>query len=258
MSFAKIRPRRGTADQWTNANPVLVEGELGIEVPNEGVGTGVCRMKFGDGVTAWTDLPYGDNNDKSTIIDTIYPIGSIYMSVNEVNPTNFLGGTWEQIKDKFLLSAGDSYSAGSTGGEATHTLTIDEIPSHTHTFTGTAVNTGNQSANHTHSIPALSGSTNETGAHTHDMSNEYRVNMTVGSGSNTYGINCYSAGQKLATSSNGNHKHTVTTTASTTGANSANHTHSVTAKGTNANTGGGSAHNNMPPYLAVYMWKRID
>lgn len=59
MSFAKIRPRRGTATQWTNANPILVEGEIGIEVPTEGVGTGTVNIKFGDGVTPWNDLPYG-------------------------------------------------------------------------------------------------------------------------------------------------------------------------------------------------------
>lgn len=59
MSFAKIRPRRGTATQWETANPILAEGEIGIEVPNDGVGTGEVKIKFGDGVKPWTDLPYG-------------------------------------------------------------------------------------------------------------------------------------------------------------------------------------------------------
>lgn len=59
MSFAKIRPRRGTALQWETANPILAEGEIGIEVPNDGVGTGEVKIKFGDGVKTWTDLPYG-------------------------------------------------------------------------------------------------------------------------------------------------------------------------------------------------------
>ena len=52
------------------------------------------------------------------IYNTVYPIGSIYMSINNVDPSTLFGGTWEQIKDKFLLSAGDTYSAGSTGGSA--------------------------------------------------------------------------------------------------------------------------------------------
>lgn len=47
-----------------------------------------------------------------------FPVGAIYMSVNDTNPASFLGGTWERIKDRFLLSAGDSYDAGSEGGSA--------------------------------------------------------------------------------------------------------------------------------------------
>lgn len=77
----------------------------------------------------------------------IYPVGSIYMSVNNVNPSTVFGGTWEQIKDKFLLACGDTYTNGETGGSATHTpsgtvgdhtLTVDEMPSHTHDYGFTA------------------------------------------------------------------------------------------------------------------------
>ena len=67
-------------------------------------------------------------------IDDIYPIGSIYFSINNVNPSNFFGGIWEQIKDKFLLSSGDTYKSGSTGGESNHILDINEIPRHNHTI----------------------------------------------------------------------------------------------------------------------------
>lgn len=62
----------------------------------------------------------------------IYPVGSIYMSINETNPTELFGGEWEQIEDRFLLACGTTYSNGSTGGEEKHTLTINEMPSHTH------------------------------------------------------------------------------------------------------------------------------
>lgn len=58
MSNVILRPRRGTASQWSSANPVLAEGEIGIEVPSGGVGTGIVKMKFGDGSTAWNSLPY--------------------------------------------------------------------------------------------------------------------------------------------------------------------------------------------------------
>ena len=56
------------------------------------------------------------SSDVTDLIDVIYPVGSIYMSVNSVNPSTLFGGTWEQIKDKFLLASGTSYSNGSTGG----------------------------------------------------------------------------------------------------------------------------------------------
>ena len=69
----------------------------------------------------------------------VYPIGSIYMSVNNVNPHDIFGGTWVKIKDKFLLASGDTYTNGATGGEAEHTLTTDEMPSHTHNVIGDSV-----------------------------------------------------------------------------------------------------------------------
>ena len=65
------------------------------------------------------------------ILNLVYPVGSIYMSVNNVSPATLFGGTWEQIKDRFLLSSGDTYAAGSTGGSATHTLTLSQLPSGT-------------------------------------------------------------------------------------------------------------------------------
>ena len=71
----------------------------------------------------------------------IYPIGSIYMSVNDTNPSLVFGGTWQQIKDRFLLASGDTYDNGQTGGSATHTpsgtigghaLTVEETAIHYH------------------------------------------------------------------------------------------------------------------------------
>ena len=119
-------------------------------------------------------------------LDVIYPIGSIYMSINNTDPANLFGGEWEQIKDTFLLSAGNTYTAGNTGGEAEHTLTEDEMPNHSHKL------------------------------------NIY-VNATGGS----------SGGGQVSFAN--------------------------TRSGTNYNAialGGDQPHNNMPPYLVVYMWKR--
>ncbi len=66
--------------------------------------------------------------------DSIYPVGSIYLTIANTNPSTLFGGVWESVKDRFLLCAGDTYQAGTTGGEASHKLTVSEMPSHTHSF----------------------------------------------------------------------------------------------------------------------------
>ena len=123
--------------------------------------------------------------------DLIYPIGAIYLSVSATNPATLFGGKWEQIKDRFLLAAGDTYSNGSTGGEANHKLTIEEMPSHKH-----QIKTNNDDWNN-----SAGGGNYGT---THDGANSW------------YNTNWYTE-----------------------------------------NSGGNTAHNNMPPYLTVYMWKRV-
>ena len=132
------------------------------------------------------------------------PVGSIYLSLTTDNPTNLFGGTWERIKDTFLLAAGDTYTLGNKGGASTHI---------------------HSTGNHTLTV-------NEMPAHTHPLS--YRVGG--GGGSTWY---------------------------TDPGTAEAFNTNAATAIG---NTGGGAAHNhgdtgstsNMPPYLVVYIWKRIS
>ena len=72
-----------------------------------------------------------EERGKLGVIDIIYPVGSIYMSVNEANPETFFGGTWEQIEDKFLLAAGVDHAAGETGGAESYALSVD---AHKHTI----------------------------------------------------------------------------------------------------------------------------
>lgn len=60
----------------------------------------------------------GGGLTQAQIIDLIYPVGSPYISFNSTDPSTLFGGTWEQIKDRFLLAAGDTYAAGSSGGSA--------------------------------------------------------------------------------------------------------------------------------------------
>lgn len=66
--YAKLCPRRGTATEWTLWNPILLEGEMGIEYPDSGLGTGLVKIKFGDGITPWLDLEYSVNPNEATNI----------------------------------------------------------------------------------------------------------------------------------------------------------------------------------------------
>lgn len=127
------------------------------------------------------------------ILEAVYPVGSIYISVNSTSPQTLFGGTWEAIQGKFLLGQSSAHTAGSTGGEETHTLTMGEMPEHTH--------------------PMYSGNAGGDSEWTPDKGS-YLVDSVT---------------------------QNKTTWWAQLGMNYA---------------GGGASHNNMPPYLAVYMWKR--
>lgn len=157
------------------------------------------------------------NITASDILDIIYPIGSIYLSINDVNPSTIFGGSWEKIKDKFLLCSGDTYVNGNTGGSP-------------------------YLQSHSHSIPSLSGSTDYNGTHSHVTS---RRTSTYGAGVQTYW-----RAITAPDSANGDYNQISYTE------NSGNHNHSVTTNANNTgNTGSGSAEN-MPPYLVICAWKR--
>ena len=113
-----------------------------------------------------------------------WPVGSIYMSMIATSPATLFGGTWVQMENRFLLGAGSGYVAGATGGEAEHTLTENEMPSHYHLL---AMN--------------QAGESEYWGPMCAAMQDGYMVNMTKPAG-------------------------------------------------------GDQPHNNMPPYIAVYMWRR--
>ena len=68
MSYAKLRPRRSTKTEWELINPILMEGEMGIEFPDSGIGTGLCKFKLGDGFKRWSDLPYAFNASSAEAI----------------------------------------------------------------------------------------------------------------------------------------------------------------------------------------------
>lgn len=64
----------------------------------------------------------------AAVVERDHPVGSLYISENATSPAELYGGTWERIEGKFIMGASDSYPAGSTGGEAKHTLTRSELP----------------------------------------------------------------------------------------------------------------------------------
>lgn len=170
---------------------------------------------------------------------TAFPVGAIYITAGNTNPSTFLGGTWSQIaQGRTLIGvgslSGDTYAAGATGGAARVTLTTNEMPSHNH---GGA--TGTQSANHTHS-----GTTSSAGAHTHTTQLSDGGYFQYAGGGGTPGIATPLAADS-STSYAGDHSHSFTT-----GGVSSNHTHAIPFQG------GGAAHENRMPYFVVHFWQR--
>lgn len=145
------------------------------------------------------------------LVDYIYPVGSIYMSVNQANPELLFGGKWEKIEDRFLLAAGSKYASGSVGGEESHILTIEEQPKLT----------GYIQFRQAGEFNILDSFTNANNCF------EY-----IDHGGNKWG-------NRMATEPN-------------------NNDWNKNALVTYNNGGKNMAHNNMPPYLTVYMWKRTD
>lgn len=174
---------------------LLVEKENGkmyIRSANDGAAWGAWKKYLGEDDTAGNASKL-DGKTWAELMLTVYPVGSIYMSVNAVNPGTLFGGTWEQLKDRFLLGAGSTYSNGKTGGAAAVTLTIDQMPKHRHVLRDASSSPSTEFD----SYIATSDDSQDAGSGTSDGVRRYT----------TY-------------------------------------------------EGGGESHNNMPPYLVVYMWKR--
>lgn len=96
-----------------------------------------------------------------TLVDLLYPTGSLYLSVQETDPGTILGGTWQRIEDRFLLAAGTTYAAGSIGGQAQRTLTEQQLPPHVHHIKGY---TDADSTTHDHGIPNIAQGGSGSGA----------------------------------------------------------------------------------------------
>ena len=250
---ADLAAKATTAENANNANNSSVANKLGTSTVgsatkpvyiNNGVASAVSvdlstlAPKASPGLTGTPTAPTANVDTNNTQIATcgfvrnaiakfapmldtmkkIYPVGSIYMSTVSTNPATLFGfGTWEAMPaGRVLLAQGKSswgttYNAGSTGGEATHQLTVGELPAHNHTAST------NTTGNHTHQFQ-LYGPNGDTNL---NFPSDYDTNY---------------ARNKGTTLSAGNHSHTININ----------------------NTGSSQAHNNIQPYLTVYMWKRIS
>lgn len=81
----------------------------------------------------WIKANMGGVGDVSTLLESIFPVGSIYMTTEATNPSTIFGfGTWVQIEGRMILGASSTHAVGSTGGAETHTLTVAQTPAHTH------------------------------------------------------------------------------------------------------------------------------
>ena len=173
---------------------------------------------------------YRDKNAVHTdqLLDMVYPIGALYLSTVNTSPENLFGGEWERISDKFLLAGDTKWQPGSSGGYADA-----QLPTHKHTATGTSSSAGA----HTHTV-------NSSGAHTHSMNNIW----SDGSGSKSaYTMSSKRSLTTRKTASAGSHNHTM--------GSSGAHTHPINI--TVANAGSAATDKNLPPYLSVYVWKRV-
>lgn len=156
-------------------------------------------------------------------LDMCYPVGSIYMSTVATSPADLFGGTWEAMPaGRVLLAQGTSewgveYKAGSIGGEHEHQLSVGELPSHSHAIAASTVN--------------LTGS----------------AGFFVGADSPSYsGILTVTKGSKGLTGGGGGHTQDYLNI-------QANITPSVNISAVGSN----QSHENMPPFISIFCWKRI-
>lgn len=174
------------------------------------------------------------------ILNLVYPIGSVYISIRNVSPASFLGGTWTQFASgRTIVGVNTSDSSFSTveltGGEKNHTLTTTEMPSHTHTQNSHRHNNSSHSTASNHQLSTVdSWSANVIGL-------QYN-NNAAGVGA----VEVSSGTQSYQTYLKKNSRKAV---------NAASF-YSDNATATNYPTGGGESHNNLQPYITVYMWKR--
>lgn len=167
-------------------------------------------------------------------LDIVYPVGTIYISTVETNPSNFFGGTWSLFsKGRTLIGVDpdDELFDGvrRVGGNRDATL-----PGHTHVVSGSVEDAGK----HSHTA-------NEAGGHAHNYSYANRSGFKEsGDTTSHYQHNGWAS---KATTWGGKHTHTTT--------ENGNHRHTFNV--TSASAGGDASDANLPPYVTCYIWERV-
>ena len=135
----------GTEEEWLESLKGVGISSVKQTTSTVDGGTNVLTIKLSNGATYNFNIrngskgSQGEKGEKGDKGDTgatgatppltsVYPVGSIYITTKSTSPASLFGGTWERIKDKFLLGAGDTYSAGNTGGSAKVTLSQNNLP----------------------------------------------------------------------------------------------------------------------------------
>lgn len=158
-----------------------------------------------------------------SLASSIYPVGSIYMSVKNTNPSTYFGGTWVawgtgRVPVGVNTADTNFSTVEKTGGASTVTLSVSQIPSHSHAKGTLAVASG--------------------GGHSHNIQNQKAAWGTDGGGNRVIvdATTGYTAVTNKATTTVAAHGHTIS--------------------GSTATAGSGGSHNNLQPYITCYMWKR--
>lgn len=218
--------------------------------------------------------------DGGGAIDMFFPVGSLYWTGKAPNdggdPNELFGGTWVQIKDKFILTAGDTYNAGATGGNASIQLTVAQLPSHSHSFTPSGevsshshtINSGNTSSSGTKTTAGIrhSGSTggmsaNSIGTITFSRYISNAVSSQSGNlSASSNSIAGYEWNESKHTfpnviTCNVAHTHTLPASYIYGSTDSTQPTFTGTA-GTTGTKGNGASIDIMPPYIVKYCWER--
>jgi microcystin-dependent protein len=214
-----------------------------------------------DGCTATTsnlNALAGINN----IYDVVYPVGCIYESTVATDPSTLFPGTnWSSFgQGKMLVGLdpndADFNSTSDSGGSKTVTLTEDQMPSHDHDDTFATSNAGTH--NHNHTLGTSSAGTHKHGTNLR-LEGAWNGNVLIDNslyyntgvhGREIDELSDTNSGDSTYTMNAGSHNHSITGGIS----NAGSHSHSIT--GSVSNAGGGQAHDNMPPYVVVYRWKR--